>query len=192
MRSSRSWRQPAESRAQSLRWSGRGLWAAGASASRMRMSGMPSRRYSDEGDAPQRLARVAALVTGRTAAGDQALALVEVEKLPRRPHHCGGHLAGRRRTSVDVHMPKLLVEVADRDTVLNVSGTALGVNSEVGALQAVILHRLGAELQRPTPRNNDALLFDGLPWVARRRRSTTRSPTCCGRAASRCCCCRIF
>ncbi len=31
----------------------------------------------------------------------------------------------------------------------------------------VILHRPGAELQRLTPRNNDALLFDGLPWVAR-------------------------
>ena len=44
---------------------------------------------------------------------------------------------------------------------------ALGVDSEVGALRAVILHRPGAELQRLTPRNNDALLFDGLPWVAR-------------------------
>lgn len=43
----------------------------------------------------------------------------------------------------------------------------LGVNSEVGALRAVILHRPGPELQRLTPRNNDALLFDGLPWVAR-------------------------
>jgi arginine deiminase len=31
----------------------------------------------------------------------------------------------------------------------------------------VILHRPGAELQRLTPRNNDRLLFDGLPWVAR-------------------------
>lgn len=29
------------------------------------------------------------------------------------------------------------------------------------------MHRPGAELQRLTPRNNDALLFDGLPWVAR-------------------------
>jgi arginine deiminase len=43
----------------------------------------------------------------------------------------------------------------------------LGSNSEVGALRAVILHRPGPELQRLTPRNNDALLFDGLPWVAR-------------------------
>ena len=31
----------------------------------------------------------------------------------------------------------------------------------------MILHRPGAELQRLTPRNNDTLLFDGLPWVAR-------------------------
>lgn len=43
----------------------------------------------------------------------------------------------------------------------------LGVNSEVGTLRAVILHRPGPELQRLTPRNNDTLLFDGLPWVAR-------------------------
>ncbi|WP_326549116.1 arginine deiminase [Mycolicibacterium sp. ND9-15] len=43
----------------------------------------------------------------------------------------------------------------------------LGCDSEVGRLRAVILHRPGAELQRLTPRNNDALLFDGLPWVAR-------------------------
>ncbi len=31
----------------------------------------------------------------------------------------------------------------------------------------VVLHRPGPELQRLTPRNNDTLLFDGLPWVAR-------------------------
>lgn len=51
-----------------------------------------------------------------------------------------------------------------RVTVLTVT---LGCDSEVGRLNAVILHRPGAELQRLTPRNNDALLFDGLPWVAR-------------------------
>ncbi|MBU3705374.1 MAG: arginine deiminase [Mycobacterium sp.] len=44
---------------------------------------------------------------------------------------------------------------------------SLGVDSEVGALRVVILHRPGPELQRLTPRNNDELLFDGLPWVAR-------------------------
>ncbi|PRC55442.1 arginine deiminase, partial [Mycobacterium sp. ITM-2017-0098] len=44
---------------------------------------------------------------------------------------------------------------------------ALGCNSEVGRLRVVILHRPGPELQRLTPRNNDTLLFAGLPWVAR-------------------------
>ena len=47
------------------------------------------------------------------------------------------------------------------------TGTPLGVDSEVGTLRTVILHRPGPELQRLTPRNSDALLFDGLPWVAR-------------------------
>ncbi|MCK8674481.1 arginine deiminase [Rhodococcus sp. HM1] len=43
----------------------------------------------------------------------------------------------------------------------------LCVDSEVGALTTVLLHRPGAELERLTPRNNDQLLFDALPWVAR-------------------------
>nr|WP_243841490.1 arginine deiminase [Mycobacterium sp. DL592] len=47
------------------------------------------------------------------------------------------------------------------------TSTVLGSNSEVGTLRVVILHRPGAELQRLTPRNNDKLLFDGLPWVSR-------------------------
>ena len=51
--------------------------------------------------------------------------------------------------------------------MLGVSGNELGSTSEVGALRVVILHRPGAELRRLTPRNNDQLLFDGLPWVAR-------------------------
>jgi len=51
--------------------------------------------------------------------------------------------------------------------VLAVTATVLGSNSEVGTLRVVILHRPGAELQRLTPRNNDKLLFDGLPWVSR-------------------------
>ena len=41
------------------------------------------------------------------------------------------------------------------------------VDSEVGRLRTVLLHRPGAELTRLTPRNNDQLLFDGIPWVAR-------------------------
>ena len=42
-----------------------------------------------------------------------------------------------------------------------------GVSSEVGSLRTVLLHRPGPELQRLTPRNNDKLLFDGIPWVSR-------------------------
>ena len=41
------------------------------------------------------------------------------------------------------------------------------VDSEVGVLRTVLLHRPGAELKRLTPRNNDQLLFDGIPWVDR-------------------------
>src|SRR5262245_5549487 len=43
----------------------------------------------------------------------------------------------------------------------------LGADSEVGRLRTVILHRPGPELKRLTPRNNDSLLFDGIPWVGR-------------------------
>jgi arginine deiminase len=42
-----------------------------------------------------------------------------------------------------------------------------GADSEVGRLQTVMLHRPGPELKRLTPRNNDKLLFDGIPWVHR-------------------------
>lgn len=42
-----------------------------------------------------------------------------------------------------------------------------GADSEVGRLETVLLHRPGNELKRLTPRNNDKLLFDGIPWVAR-------------------------
>jgi len=41
------------------------------------------------------------------------------------------------------------------------------VDSEVSRLATVMLHRPGAELARLTPRNNDSLLFDGIPWVSR-------------------------
>jgi arginine deiminase len=44
---------------------------------------------------------------------------------------------------------------------------AYRVDSEVGRLRTVLLHRPGAELKRLTPRNNDQLLFDGIPWVGR-------------------------
>jgi arginine deiminase len=44
---------------------------------------------------------------------------------------------------------------------------AHNVTSEVGRLRTVLLHRPGAELARLTPRNNDSLLFDAIPWVGR-------------------------
>jgi arginine deiminase len=44
---------------------------------------------------------------------------------------------------------------------------AMGAASEVGRLRTVLLHRPGPELRRLTPRNNDQLLFDGVPWVDR-------------------------
>src|SRR4051812_49830811 len=47
------------------------------------------------------------------------------------------------------------------------SDVSPGVSSEVGRLRTVMLHRPGPELQRLTPRNNDKLLFDGIPWVGR-------------------------
>jgi len=42
-----------------------------------------------------------------------------------------------------------------------------GVDSEVGRLRAVIVHRPGAELKRARPRHAGQLLFAGLPWAAR-------------------------
>ncbi|MGI5223098.1 arginine deiminase [Nocardia sp. CA-290969] len=49
----------------------------------------------------------------------------------------------------------------------NDTAPAYGVTSEVGNLRAVLLHRPGDELRRLTPRNNDQLLFDAIPWVER-------------------------
>jgi arginine deiminase len=47
------------------------------------------------------------------------------------------------------------------------TASAHGVGSEVGRLRTVMLHRPGDEIRRLTPRNNDELLFDGVPWVDR-------------------------
>ncbi|MDG4763133.1 arginine deiminase [Solwaraspora sp. WMMD406] len=41
------------------------------------------------------------------------------------------------------------------------------VDSEIGHLRTVLLHRPNAELARLTPRNSAGLLFDAIPWVAR-------------------------
>ncbi|MGW6316544.1 arginine deiminase [Streptomyces sp. NPDC055099] len=47
--------------------------------------------------------------------------------------------------------------------------TAFHVDSEVGRLRQVILHRPGIELSRLTPRNVDGLLFDDILWAKRAR-----------------------
>jgi arginine deiminase len=47
------------------------------------------------------------------------------------------------------------------------TAASYGVDSEVGRLRTVLLHRPGPELKRLTPRNSADLLFDGIPWVER-------------------------
>jgi arginine deiminase len=44
-----------------------------------------------------------------------------------------------------------------------------GVDSEVGQLNTVLVHRPGLELQRMTPRHVSRLLFGTLPWVSKAR-----------------------
>ena len=46
---------------------------------------------------------------------------------------------------------------------------SFGVQSEVGRLRQVMLHRPGLELQRLTPGNCDGLLFDDVLWVKQAR-----------------------
>ena len=46
-------------------------------------------------------------------------------------------------------------------------GHTHGVDSEVGKLRTVMVHRPGLELRRITPRNREWLLFDTIPWVSR-------------------------
>src|SRR4051794_29986623 len=69
----------------------------------------------------------------------------------------GGH--AEQRIRLRLCQPSTMSEVATR--------AAVGATSEVGTLRTVLLHRPGPELRRLTPRNNDQLLFDGVPWVAR-------------------------
>jgi arginine deiminase len=44
-----------------------------------------------------------------------------------------------------------------------------GVDSEIGKLRTVLMHRPGLELQRITPRNSGTLLLRTLPWVSKAR-----------------------
>ena len=50
---------------------------------------------------------------------------------------------------------------------MHTAATTPQVDTEVGRLRTVLLHRPGAELKRLTPRNSADLLFDDLPWVER-------------------------
>src|SRR3954453_15051973 len=47
---------------------------------------------------------------------------------------------------------------------------AFGVDSEVGKLRKVIVHRPDLSLQRLTPTNHDDLLFDDVLWVEQAQR----------------------
>ena len=66
----------------------------------------------------------------------------------------------------------------------------LGVGSEVGVLRRVVLHRPDLELERLTPRNKDALLFDDVLWVRRARQEHDAFADALASAASRCSTCR--
>ena len=63
----------------------------------------------------------------------------------------------------------------------------MGATSEVGRLRTVLLHRPGNELRRLTPRNNDQLLFDGVPWVDRAQEEHDGFAQALTTAGSRCC-----
>ena len=70
-----------------------------------------------------------------------------------------------RRSSTAYELARLTP--AHPSTRLRPHDDPLGADSEVGRLRTVMLHRPGPELKRLTPRNNDRLLFDGIPWVSR-------------------------
>ena len=61
----------------------------------------------------------------------------------------------------------MTAHIAETDVIDGSPRPAPRVESEVGPLRTVLLHRPGNELKRLTPRNNDQLLFDGVPWLAR-------------------------
>ena len=45
--------------------------------------------------------------------------------------------------------------------------TGLIINSEIGKLKAVMLHKPGKELERLVPAYLNDLLFDDIPWLSR-------------------------
>jgi arginine deiminase len=52
------------------------------------------------------------------------------------------------------------------EAVLRSAFTECSVDSEVGILERVLLHRPGPELERLVPENHRDLLFDDIPWLA--------------------------
>jgi arginine deiminase len=52
------------------------------------------------------------------------------------------------------------------EAVLRSAFTGCSVDSEVGTLERVLLHRPGPELERLVPENHRDLLFDDIPWLA--------------------------
>ena len=73
--------------------------------------------------------------------------------------------ARHRRTSCSLRLSPTARLGCTMSDVTTAAVAEPGVSSEVGRLRTVMLHRPGPELQRLTPRNNDKLLFDGIPWV---------------------------
>jgi hypothetical protein len=53
------------------------------------------------------------------------------------------------------------------DPVLAEAPAVAGVESEVGALRRVLVHRPGRELARLDPANKEQMLFDEVPWAER-------------------------
>ena len=102
-----------------------------------------------------------AVVAGRVLLGRLRLAVL---------HYVGGSvcLLLAALTAYEI----ALVDAATSISAMSIEGAQTerahhGANSEVGRLRTVMLHRPGPELKRLTPRNNDKLLFDGIPWISR-------------------------
>ena len=43
----------------------------------------------------------------------------------------------------------------------------IGINSEVGRLERVLLHRPGTELEHLPPSRLGSMLFEDMPWLSR-------------------------
>src|SRR5918997_523287 len=93
---------------------------------------------------------------------------VTTATLPLRSNRSIAHLRGQRRPDPSAASRPDCASLPAMDQQAGTSTIPpVGATSEVGRLRTVLLHRPGPELTRLTPRNNDQLLFDGVPWVAR-------------------------